>query len=152
MRDEELDKILQALAGECCSARGLELVELIYHFERGSLLRVLVDRPNGGITLDELAGVNSALVRLFEEKNLLAEGYHLEVNSPGLDRPLKTARDFCRNTGKRIKVFLSLPINGKIELDGIVRESADEAVTLETAAEQVRIPLSLINKAKLLIF
>ena len=151
MKDEELTKTLEALVGECLAVRGLELIELKYHFERGGLLRVLADRPNGGITIDELAGLNSAIGQLFEEKSLLAEGYHLEVSSPGLDRPLKTQRDFCRNFGKRIKVFLSTAINGKIELDGIVREAADEAVTLETAAGPVSIPLSAINKAKILI-
>jgi len=153
MRDEELEKTLECAIGECLSARGFELVELKYHCEGyGNVLRILADRPDGGITIDELAQINSAVGAMLDEKCLLTDTYSLEVNSPGLDRPLKTANDFTRNMGKRIKVFLSVSINGKIELDGIVREAADEAIILETDAGPVRIPISSINKAKLLIF
>ena len=55
----------------------------------------------------------------------------LEVNSPGLDRPLKTKQDFSRCRGRQVKFFLIEPINGKIEMAGLISQVLEDGVNVE---------------------
>jgi len=145
---EELCKLIE----EYLAARGLELVELIYRREgREQVLRALVDRPEGGISLGECGRLNKDLGMLLDEKNILAESYTLEVSSPGLDRPLREKKDFQRSKGKLVKFFLREMVEGKLEWDGVITEVTDDAVHIEAKDKLLVIPLALINKAKMLI-
>lgn len=127
----------------------LELVDLIYRREGSNLmLRIIVDRPAGGITLDDCTFLNKEFGRILDEKDIIAGKYILEVSSPGLDRPLVNKRDFIRCVNRRVKVFLNEPVNNKIELDGVIKEVGDDCIYLEVKADVVRIELEKINKAK----
>lgn len=150
-RDEIISELNDFIAG-FLKEQGLELVELTYRQEgRDLVLRVLVDKPEGGISLGECTLVNNRLGVSLEEKGIIQESYILEVSSPGLDRPLKTKADFLRYRGRAAKFFLNTPIEGRIELDGAIIDADDETVRVEIAGRQVAIPLSCINKAKQLI-
>ena len=83
---------------------GAELLEIQFRrVGQKSTITFVVDKP-GGITLDDCVVVNRALSRLFDEMTELIQGsYYLEVNSPGLDRPLKNQKDFARSLGKKVK-------------------------------------------------
>ncbi len=141
-----------AIAEEYLKAQGLELVDIICRYEgRDLFLRILADRPEGGINMDECAMINKELGAVLEEKNIVQERYILEVSSPGLDRPLKTRGDFNRNLNSKAKFFLNEPINEKIEWDGIIKVAAENEILVDINGTEVAIPLSKINKAKLLI-
>jgi ribosome maturation factor RimP len=144
----EVEKIIKDLI----ESRKLDFIEVKMHTEgRNTVLRVFVDKPEGGICLGECSDLNRTLGVLLEEKNIFEGSYILEVSSPGLDRPLKTAGDFGRNLGKSVKFFLNEPINGKIEWDGVVKEIKPDCVNIDTGSVLLEIGLTKINKAKLLI-
>lgn len=148
----EITRQLEAVIAEYLSGGGLELVELIYRREgRDQVLRVLADRPEGGISIGECAQLNRKLGAVLDEKGLLQEGYVLEFSSPGLDRPLSTKRDFLRCKDKLVKFFLREPIEGKIEWDGEIISVDDNAVHIDTKDKQLSIPLASVNKAKQII-
>ncbi|MDI6605944.1 MAG: ribosome maturation factor, partial [Candidatus Omnitrophota bacterium] len=67
----------------------------------------------------------------------------------GLDRPLKSKNDFLRSKNKRVRVFLSDLINGKLEWDGLIDKVGDESLYLKWGDQLLEVPLSKINKAKL---
>lgn len=149
MNREYLISQLNEFIGGYLEEQGLDLVELIYRYEGKNLvLRVLADKPWGGITLDECAALNNQIGRLLDEKDLLPERYTLEVCSPGLDRPLVTRKDFSRCLNKAIKVFLNGPIEGKQELEGVINRVEDDTVHLEIQGLIYAIPLLKIRKAK----
>lgn len=92
-------------------ALGAELIEL--QFRRSghrNFLTFLVDKQNG-ITLDECVQVNRRLSDLFDGYELAGQGgffqqpYSLEVSSPGLDRPMKTEKEFSRAQGEKIRLW-----------------------------------------------
>lgn len=129
--------------------QGLDLVELLCRYEgRDLFLRILIDRPEGGIILDECASLNNELSRILDEQDILKEGYILEVSSPGLDRPLKNKGDFLRCLNRRARFFLLEPVKGKIELEGTISKVTDDSVYVNIEADIVEIPLIKINKAK----
>jgi ribosome maturation factor RimP len=132
--------------------KNIDLVDLIYRHEgRDLVLRILVDRPDGGITLDDCTCLNADIGRILDEKNIIQERYILEVASPGLDRPLKTKSDFCRCITRITRFFLSEAINGKIELTGIIERVGDASVYVVVMGEKVEIPFLKIRKAKQII-
>jgi len=144
--------IINELTGEIVDYlknQGLELVDLIYRYEgKNLILRILADRPEGGIRLDECARLNNEIGMILDEKNLLQERYLLEVSSPGIDRPLKTKDDFARCMNRRIRFFLHELVKGKMELEGVINKLENESVYIDIGTEIVEIPLPKISKAK----
>ena len=128
------------------------LVDIISRYEAGDLyLRILADRPQGGINLDECASLNRDIGRLLDEKDIVKENYILEVSSPGLDRVLKTRDDFSRLLNKKAKFFLNEAIDGKLEWDGLINKISQESVSIITGTGMIEVPFLRINKAKLII-
>jgi ribosome maturation factor RimP len=145
---EELSKVI----AEYLAGRGLELIELICRRQgRDQVLKVLADRPEGGISLGECAQLNRELGAMLNELGILQEGYILEVSSPGLDRPLHSRSDFLRCKNKKVKFFLKELVEGKIEWDGLITEVDEDNVYINTVVKPLIIPLVKINKAKQLI-
>jgi ribosome maturation factor RimP len=152
MRKDEMIPELEIFLKEYLNSRGIDLVELIHRYEGYKLvLRLLVDKPDGGISIGECAGLNVEIGELLDEKNMFQERYILEVSSPGLDRPLKSRSDFLRCLNRQVKCFLSEALNGKIEIDGLIKEVLQDGVGIETDSGIVQIPISIINKAKQII-
>lgn len=128
----------------------VELVDLIICRGRGrSVIRFLVDKP-GGITLDECARLNQEIGRLIERENIIQESYVLEVSSPGLDRPMKSRRDFQRCLGQLVKIVLHKPLNRQNVWVGVM-EAVDEVnVIIRTEeAQMLRIARENIARARL---
>ncbi len=133
--------------------KGLDLIDFIYRYEgRDLVLRILTDKPEGGITLGECASLNNELGRILDEKDILQVRYILEVSSPGLDRPLKTKNDFLRCCmNRKARFFRIEQINGKLELEGVITKVGDDLVCVDVGANIIEIPLSKIRKAKQVI-
>lgn len=152
MDRQAVQEELRIIISEYLENRGLDLVDLIYRYEGGDLvLRVLVDLPQGGINLDECAGLNKEIGGLLDEENIIEGSYILEVSSPGLDRPLRTKSDFLRCLNKKARFFLSRAVNDRIEWEGIIERATDDSVLIKSGESSVDIPFALINKAKQLL-
>ncbi|NLB63910.1 MAG: ribosome maturation factor RimP [Fibrobacter sp.] len=96
----QLDKMIQ----EVCADMSVELVEFdMFQAGRRKLLRLYIDAEDG-ISVENCAQVSRELGARLDLENIFEEPYTLEVSSPGLDRPLKTDRDFQRNLNRLIKV------------------------------------------------
>lgn len=139
---------IRELTANFLQEKRIELVDIVYRRESGGMvLRLLVDRE-GGITLGECSYLNEEIDRILDEAGLMTEKYLLEVSSPGLDRPLKTKRDFERVMGKKIRVHTYEPIEGRRrDCEGIVNSVDDEKVTVDN----IEIRLDKISKAELKI-
>ncbi|MDD5465726.1 MAG: ribosome maturation factor RimP [Candidatus Omnitrophica bacterium] len=152
MIKEELVKELNELIGSCLSRQGLELIDLICRHDGNNLvLRILADRPTGGITLGECALLNRQLSQLLEEKNIIDSNYVLEVSSPGLDRCLKTQKDFSRCLNKEAVFFLNDLVGGKCQWQGLITRADDKSVFIDHSGQVLEIPLIKINKARLVV-
>jgi ribosome maturation factor RimP len=140
---------LEGLARRIVGACGLELVDLAFHRSRsGGVLRLDIDRAGmSGVGLDECQRVSRALGDALDAADLLPGPYHLEVSSPGLDRPIRTADDIRRNTGRRVCVVVEDPERRRTCHRGRLLGAEHGAMLLETDAEVVRLPLERILKA-----
>ena len=149
--DKLLDKIKQA-AEPYINNMGYEMVDLsLSKTKNGWILRFLVDKPAGGITIQECAVLNEGLGGFLDKEGILEEGYSLEVSSPGIDRPLVTKKDFLRIYGRWIRVFLNEPIKGKVEMEGILEAVKGDFLYLMSGKEKLEVSLDKVKKAKQVI-
>ena len=72
--------------------------------------------------------------------------YTLNVSSPGLDRPLKTDRDFLKRIGKEVEVKLFAPIQGKKYFECILVDYDGKNVVLKDGNDEFKLPLTRIAK------
>ena len=112
---------------------GYELVDVSYKKEYGiPTLTVFIWRK-GGISLDDCEKVHNAISAPLDELNPTGEvAYHLNVSSPGLDRPIVTQRDYERNVDEEIELTCKEPFNGKKKINGkLISVSSDGEIILE---------------------
>ena len=143
------------LAAPLLASQGIELVDLEYRREgRDMILRLFIDK-DGGITLDDCAGVSRELSELLDVHDFIADNYTLEVSSPGLNRPLKKVADYERYLGRLVKVrtFELLPDdagNRRKTFLGELLGLEDGKVMLRlTEGQTARIPLDKVAKSNL---
>ena len=111
---------------------GYEVVEVEFAKKiDGMNLTFYIDSPNG-ITLDDCEKVHKAIDEPLDEINPTGDvKYILNVSSCGLDRPLKTNKDFQRNLGKEVDLKLYKAINKQKEFTGKLVGFTDETITIE---------------------
>ena len=135
----------ERLVGGAVEGLGYELVD-VEHSPRGRLIRVFVDGP-GGISVDDCARVSDQLTRVFAVEGIDYD--RLEVSSPGLDRPLKTAADFQRFAGEQVKIRLRRPLEGRANFQGTLKGCDGEHVVLDVEGVQFRFGLDELQRARL---
>ena len=134
-----LEELIQPLV----ESQGAELVELQYgRPKRGrGILRLFVDRPGGGITLEELTRINRIVGGLLEVHDVIPGSYTLEVSSPGLTRALKKPEDYQRYVGRLVRVTTRAPWEGRQVHSGILQGLEDDQVCLKEGESVVMHPL-----------
>ena len=148
---EQVDRIAQPIL----ASKHLELVDIEFvRMGKDAILRLFIDKE-GGIALDDCAGVSHELSAVLDVEEIIACNYTLEVSSPGLDRPLKKTEDYLRYVGRLIKVRTydqCLDDSGNKRktflgiLDGLVEGSI--RITLKEG-QTASIPLDRVAKANL---
>ena len=116
----------QEIAARTAQALGFELVEVTLQKEPDGLaLCIYIDQDNG-ITLDDCERFHKAVQPLLE--GIVYD--YLEVSSPGVDRPVKTLRDFEKHRGDRVEVRLFAKLNGVKQFTGTLDAMDDNEVTI----------------------
>jgi len=142
------DKVVDATR-DLVRGLGLEVVDARIDREKGrSFLRISLDKE-GGLTLDDCAAASELLGQVLDRESVMKGPYVLEVMSPGIDRPLRRRADFAVSVGKRIKVNLRQPFEGRVTFRGILLEAADESVRLDLGTEQIDLSYEAISSARL---
>ncbi|KGO33975.1 ribosome maturation factor RimP [Desulfobulbus sp. Tol-SR] len=129
---------------------GLELVDVQFRREgHGWVLRLFIDREEG-VTVDHCADVSREIGQFLDVEDLIGHPYHLEVSSPGLERPLKSMRDFQRFVGKKAKIRMHENLDGQKVFVGIIGEATEEAIQLDLEeGGKVRVAFDQIGRARL---
>ena len=138
-----------AFAKPVVESFGCELWDVEYVREGSErYLRLYIDK-DGGIDIEDCEKVHRAMDPILDEKDPIAESYHFEVCSAGLERPLKRASDFEKFMESPILVKLYRPRNGLKELPGILRGYEEGRVTLEAGKETITFEKSEVALVRL---
>lgn len=159
LRETGLAARIAAIAEPVAADLGFDLVRVRVSGRDGCTVQVMAERPDGEMSIDDCADFSRALSPALDVEDPVDRAYHLEVSSPGIDRPLVRRRDFERWYGHEAKIELSVAHEGRkrfrgrlagidgqrvrVELIDAVDETGDPVV--------VDIPLDDIAEARLVL-
>ena len=147
--DAELRERLTALAEPAAATGGVELVDVEVRGQRGRrLVRVVVD-ADGGVDVERLTLLSRAIGDRFDADDVVEGRYTLEVTSPGVDRPMRTPRDFARNLGRPVRITRT--DGDPRELEGVLQAVDDDAVVVGTGDDDVRVPLASVERGRVVL-
>lgn len=127
---------------------GYELLEIEFQPRgRDGLLRLYIDQP-AGITLDDCERVSNQVSAVLDVEDPIPGAYSLEVSSPGLDRPLRTAAHFAVAVGSRVRIELQLPRDGRKRFTGNLLVAEDDKLVVEVDGTSYTLALQEVAKAR----
>ncbi len=168
-RNPQIDRIIAIIEPVCVDA-GFELVDVRLLMEQGGwVLRVCIDRPlaegadlsevsEDRVDLSECEEVSRLLSAALDVDDPIPQAYNLEISSPGIDRPLRTAAHFRRFEGAEVKIQLAVPLttatgerrNFRGVLLGCRGEAGAEVVAIEVdGTSEFALPLEDIESARI---
>ncbi|RUM89239.1 MAG: ribosome maturation factor RimP [Thermovibrio sp.] len=150
-RVQEIVERVKELLTPILEEGGFELVDVEFVREPiGWVLRIYADRPQGGITISDCQWISERIGTVLDVEDLIHHPYNLEVSSPGLDRPLKTRKDFERHRGVVVKIKTYEPMDNQRNFKGEVRSTSERGVTVHDVSRNadVEIPYENIKSAR----
>jgi ribosome maturation factor RimP len=133
-------------------AEGMELIEVEYRREpHGWVLRLFIDQEHG-ISVDDCARVSDVVGDLLDVADPISNQYHLEVSSPGLNRPLRKWQHFADHLGKIIEVKTSLPLDNRRRFKGRLLSAGPEEISMDCDGQVYEVPLPTVERARLRYF
>lgn len=109
---------------------GYRLVRVRVTGAQGCTVQIMAERPDGTMTVEDCEAVSRALSPLLDLEDPVGRAYHLEISSPGIDRPLVRVQDFARWAGHEAKVELAVPIDGRKRFRGILGTPSADGATV----------------------
>jgi ribosome maturation factor RimP len=143
---------VQELAERVAAANSVEVLQTQLRRQgRSRVLSVVLDADDP-VEADVVERVTKELSQLLDEADPLPGSYVLEVTTPGLDRPLRTARDFRRQRGHQVRVTRApAGADATAAVQGIVVAVDERAVTLEVGGDRLEVPLSEVVRGTVVL-
>ena len=144
---DEVKQQIAALIEQPLAAEGCELAELLVsRYKNNVTVRLFVYSENGP-TVAQCSHLSTVVGSVLDGTELFPGGYTLEVSSPGLDRPLKTARDFKYRVGETVRLEFVDPKRKKITAEIVSAE--EDSVAFKDDTGTLVIPLVEIERARI---
>ena len=145
----KVTEIVESFAKPIVEGLGCQLWDVEYVREGDQrFLRLYIDK-DGGVDITDCEKISRAVDPVLDEKDPIAESYHFEVCSAGLERVLKRPGDFERFMGSDITVKLYRPRNGPKEIPCVLRGYEDGRITVEAGKETITFEKSEVALVRL---
>ena len=145
----KITDIVAQFAEPIVVAHGCSLWDVEYVREGSErFLRLYIDK-DGGVDITDCEAISRAVDPILDEKDPIAESYHFEVCSAGLERALKRPGDFERFMGSNITVKLYRPRNGLKEIPCVLKGYDNGQVTVEAGKETITFAKSEVALVRL---
>lgn len=148
---------IAAIVEPVALALGLLLVRVKITPENGCTLQIMAEDNQGHFTVAQCQSLSQELSPLLDAEEPIESAYHLEVSSPGIDRPLVRQRDFLRWIGHEARIELADMLNGRKRFRGLIKAANETHVTItlpgvpEGANADFDLPLASLANAKLIL-
>jgi ribosome maturation factor RimP len=136
---------------------GCRLVRVRITGQNGCTLQIMAERDDGSMGVDECEAVSRAVSPVLDVEDPMDRAYHLEVSSPGIDRPLVRASDFARWAGHDTKVEMAVAAHGRKRFRGILAAATATTATIappdvkEGEPASYEIPIADMAEARLVL-
>ncbi|WP_336485388.1 ribosome maturation factor RimP [Methylobacterium nigriterrae] len=138
---------------------GFRLVRVKVSSANGCTVQIMAERPDGSMSVEDCEAVSRALSPILDLDDPVGTPYHLEISSPGIDRPLVRASDFARWAGHEAKVELAVPLDGRKRFRGLIGGPSTDGATVpidlpdvkEGLPSRIELPLRDLAEAHLVL-
>ena len=136
---------------------GYQLVRVKLSSQNGMTLQIMAERPDGTMTVQDCERLSVAVSPVLDVDDPIDKAYHLEVSSPGIDRPMVRKSDFAKWLGHIVKFETSVMVEGRKRFRGTISSVSEDAFVLEreTPAKDedplVTIPFTTLSEARLIL-
>ncbi|NLH81314.1 MAG: ribosome maturation factor RimP [Phyllobacteriaceae bacterium] len=157
IRETGLDARIADLAEPVIEDLGYRLVRVKCSGRNGFTVQIMAERPDGTIGVDDCETISRNLAPVIDADDPVDRAYHLEVSSPGIDRPLVRRSDFERWAGHVAKIELSEGHDGRRRFRGVLVGLRDDTFGIrlddvpEGTPDTVWLPVSLLSEARLIM-
>ena len=157
VRETGVDARVAAIIEPVLNSAGYRLVRVRLSGMNGLTLQIMAERADGTMTVEDCEDVSRMLSPLLDVEDPIDRAYHLEVSSPGIDRPLVRLSDFAKWRGHLARIETSVMVEGRKRFRGTITDLKQDAVTVEAdkatfgEAMTAEIPLDAIADARLIL-
>lgn len=136
---------------------GFRLVRITLSSLNGQTLQIMAERPNGQMSIEDCEKVSRTIAPILEVEDPILQQYHLEVSSPGIDRPLVRKSDFLTWQNSLAKIETTELVDGRKRFRGKICEVNDNDFTIKTdkssyeGQEDAKIAFSQLENARLIL-
>ncbi|XAZ23601.1 ribosome maturation factor RimP [Sinorhizobium sp. B11] len=136
---------------------GFRLIRVRMLNQNGMTMQVMAEKNDGTMTVEDCEQVSMAISPVLDVEDPVDKEYHLEVSSPGIDRPLVRKSDFVRWQGHLVKCETSIMIGNRKRFRGKIVEADADGFTIERdqiaygEEQKVVIPFTALSDAKLIL-
>lgn len=152
-----LDSRVAAIVEPVIEDLGYRLVRVRVSSQNGCTLQIMAERPDGTMTVDDCETISRMVSPALDVDDPIDKAYHLEVSSPGIDRPLVRRTDFERWAGHVAKVELRIAHEGRKRFRGILIGVEGDRFVLrledppKDAPDTVKLALDDVGEARLIL-
>lgn len=157
IRESGVDARIAMIVQPVLRGAGYRLVRVRLSGQNGLTLQIMAERADGTMTVQDCEELSKAVSPLLDVEDVIDKAYHLEVSSPGIDRPLVRKSDFSQWIGHLIKLETSMPVAERKRFRGKIAETSEDVVVIERDVASygdepvVRIPFDAISDARLIL-
>lgn len=152
-----IDQRIAEIIEPVLTGMGYLLVRVRLSNQNGMTLQVMAEREDGTMTVEDCEAVSMAISPVLDVEDPVDKAYHLEVSSPGIDRPMVRKSDFTRWQGHLVKVETSILVENRKRFRGKIVEVDADGFKLKRdqiaygEEPTVIIPFSALSDAKLIL-
>lgn len=152
-----LDQRLADIIEPVLVGLGFRLIRVRMLNQNGATMQVMAERNDGTMTVQDCEEISMAISPVLDVEDPIDKEYHLEVSSPGIDRPMVRKSDFVRWQGHLVKCETSILIDNRKRFRGKIVEAGADGFTLERdqvaygEEQKVTIPFTALSDAKLIL-
>lgn len=136
-----IEPVVEGLGYECVG------IEYNPHPQNG-MLRIYIDGPNG-ILLEDCSKVSHQISGVLDVEDPIEGNYHLEISSPGEDRPFFKLSQFERFAGSTVAINLFQAVEKRRKITGVIKGVEGDIVLIEEGESIYNIPFQAMSKARL---
>ncbi|MGA0533630.1 ribosome maturation factor RimP [Hansschlegelia sp. KR7-227] len=152
-----VDARVAAIVGPTLIDLGFRVVRVKSSGRNGYTLQVMAERADGTFTVEDCEAASKAISPVLDVEDPIDRAYHLEMSSPGIDRPLVRVSDFARWAGHLAKVEMEIPVDGRKRFKGVLEgvEGSNAILRRDDASKdevaRVSLPIADIGEARLIL-
>lgn len=151
------DARIAAIVEPVLGSMGFRLVRVRASGLNGMTLQIMAEREDGTMTVTDCEELSRTLSPLLDVEDPIGRAYHLEISSPGVDRPLVRKSDFADWQGHLVKIETAVLIGQRKRFRGRIAEVDKDGILIERDAATygdeptVRIPFDALSEANLIL-